>query len=142
MSVGIVVVSHSRALGEAAVELASQMVTSEPRVLVAAGTADGGLGTDAMAIQQAVEQLDSPDGVLVMVDLGSALMSADMALEFCDPEVAARTRITSAPLVEGLVAALVRASLGADLDKVAADAEQALDAKRRHLERVAARQGA
>lgn len=141
MSVGIVVVSHSRALAEGAVDLATQMVTTtQPRLAVASGTADGGLGTDAMAIQAAIEQVDEGDGVLVMVDLGSAVMSAEMALEFCDPDLAERVVVSSAPLVEGLVAAVVRAAQDAPLAQVVRDAEQALDAKKKHLDRVFTRQ--
>ena len=65
---------------------------------------------DAAAIAEAIERVGSPDGVLVLMDLGSALLSAEMALEFLDPELAGRVRLTPAALVEGLVAAVVTAS--------------------------------
>jgi phosphocarrier protein FPr len=129
--IGIVVVSHSRALGEAAVALAAEMVPEEarPRIAVAAGLDETTFGTDAVAISEAITEVDSPDGVLVLMDLGSALLSAEMALEFIDPDVAARVRLSAAPLVEGLVSALVTASTGADIDEVAAEAAGALAPK-------------
>lgn len=132
--IGIVVVSHSRPLAEAAVALATQMVPSGgPEVTVAAG-ADGGFGTDAAAISLAIQRVDSNDGVLVLLDLGSALLSTELALEFLDADLADRVRISSAPLVEGLLAAVVSASTGADLETVADEAAHALDAKRAHLD--------
>jgi multiphosphoryl transfer protein len=133
--IGIVVVSHSRALADAAVGLAREMVDADtgPNVVVAAGLDETTFGTDATAVSAGIEEVDSPDGVLVLLDLGSAVLSAEMALEFVDPEVAGRVRLSSAPLVEGLVAAVVLAATGADLDAVAAEAEQGLLAKQAHL---------
>lgn len=130
--IGIVAVSHSRALAEAARELALQMGgEAPPRVEVAAGTADGGLGTDAAAIADAIARADSGDGVLVLMDLGSAILSTEMALEFLAEPV--RTRLSPAPFVEGLVAAVVGAASGASLDDVAAQIADAGDAKRQQL---------
>jgi len=133
--IGIVVVSHSRALADAAVGLAEEMVAAEarPRIRVAAGLDETTFGTDAAAIAEAITDVDSADGVLVLLDLGSAVLSAEMALEFIDPETAERVRISPAPLVEGLVAAVVTASTGASLAEVAAEAEGGLAAKAEHL---------
>jgi len=78
--VGIVVVSHSRTLARAAVELATQMVPGNPPAVAVAAGLDNGFGTDAVAVQQAIEQVNSPDGVVVFCDLGSAVLSAEMAL--------------------------------------------------------------
>jgi len=132
--IGIVVVSHSRALATAAVGLAAEMVAEadRPVIAVAAGWTRpprhrcGGRG-------EAIGAADSPDGVLVLVDLGSAVLSAEMALEFVDPEVADRVVVSSAPLVEGLVAAVVLASTGAPIDAVVSEAKQGLAAKQDHL---------
>jgi dihydroxyacetone kinase phosphotransfer subunit len=130
--IGIVAVSHSRPLAEAARELALQMGgETPPRVEVAAGTADGGLGTDAAAIADAIARADTGDGVLVLMDLGSAILSTEMALEFLAEPV--RTRLSPAPFVEGLVAAVVGAASGAPLDDVAAQIADAGDAKRQQL---------
>jgi len=133
--IGIVVVSHSHALATAAVGLASEMVAADKRpvIAVAAGLDATTFGTDAMAVSEAISTADSPDGVLVLLDLGSAVLSAEMALEFVDPEAAERVRLSSAPLVEGLVAAVVTASTGASLDAVVAEAERGLLGKQDHL---------
>lgn len=127
--VGLVVVSHSRPLAEAAVELALQMVHGErPPIHIAAGMPDGGLGTDAMAVMAAIQEASAGAGVVVLVDLGSAVMSAEMACEFLDDE-ATDVRIVAAPFVEGLLAAAVLAAGGADLEEVAREATAALGPK-------------
>lgn len=133
--IGIVVVSHSRALAQAAVEFASQMVPdNRPQVAVAAGLDDGAFGTDAAAISLAISEVDSPDGVLVLIDLGSALLSSELAIEFLDADLAARVKISPAPLVEGLLAAIVTASTGASLAEVDQEARGALFSKSGHID--------
>jgi multiphosphoryl transfer protein len=133
--IGIVVVSHSRALAEAAVGLANEMVEddSRPAIAVAAGLDETTFGTDAAAVAEAIGSVDSPDGVLVLLDLGSAVLSAEMALEFLDPDTAGHVVVSAAPLVEGLVAAVVQASTGADIDSVADEAMRGLSGKQDHL---------
>ena len=128
--VGIVVVSHSHRLAEAAVELALQMAqATPPPIEIAAGLDDGAVGTDAVRVKQAIDNVASGDGVLVVMDLGSAVMSAEMALELRDsgrggpgdgPVV-----LSAAPLVEGLVAAVALAANGAPLSEVAEEAGRA-----------------
>ncbi|EWS81782.1 dihydroxyacetone kinase phosphoryl donor subunit DhaM [Brachybacterium phenoliresistens] len=135
---GIVVVSHSRALAEAAADLALQMVRDgAPRIEIAAGIEEPGggtaLGTDAAAISAAIEAAADDQGVVVLMDLGSAILSAQTALEFLDPELEGRVHLTFAPLVEGLVGAVVTAASGADADDVAGQAEIAVEAKRLQL---------
>lgn len=132
--VGLVVVSHSRPLADAAVELARQMLPGrEQAIEVAAGTDDGGLGTDAAAITAAITAADSGDGVVVLMDLGSAVMSAETALEFLDDDLRARVVLSPAALVEGLVGAAVVAAGGADRDRVATEALRGLAPKEAHL---------
>ncbi|VEG26094.1 dihydroxyacetone kinase phosphoryl donor subunit DhaM [Actinomyces howellii] len=136
--VAIVVVSHSRALAQAAVDLATGLVTGLDVVVeVAAGLEDGALGTDTgqilAAIETAARAPGGKDGVLVLADLGSSIMSAETALELADPELAARTRLSPAPLVEGLVGAYVAAGIGRSLEEVAAEAASAPEAKRRQM---------
>ncbi len=115
--------------------LASEMTDPDnrPVIKVAAGLDDQTFGTDAAAVSEAIAAADGGDGVLVLLDLGSAVLSAEMALEFLDPEVAQRVRLSSAPLVEGLVGAAVAAGAGADLATAADEAEQGLVAKTQHL---------
>lgn len=133
--IGIVVVSHSRALAQAAVDLAKEMVEADscPTMAVAAGLDDTTFGTDATAVSEALVEVDSPEGTLVLMDLGSAVLSSEMALEFVDPDLAERVHLSAAPLIEGLVSAVVTASSGASLSEVAREASDGLAAKREHL---------
>ena len=134
--VGIVVVSHSADLARAAVDLALQMVNGPaPRIEIAAGTADERLGTDAARVAQAVEATDDGEGVVVIMDLGSAILSAELALEFL-PEPGIKTRLVPAAFVEGIFAAVISAAGGAQLDAVARDAEEALEAKAAQLDQA------
>jgi phosphoenolpyruvate-protein phosphotransferase/dihydroxyacetone kinase phosphotransfer subunit len=138
VTVGLVVVSHSRALADAAVALAREMAPADLRIEVAAGLDDGSFGTDATAIGTAIGAADSGDGVVVLMDLGSAVLSTELALDLLDDPSdgsAARDRVllSPAPLVEGLVAAAVTAGGGADRAEVAAEAATALVAKQEHL---------
>ena len=131
-SVGIVLVSHSQALAEAALDLARRLIVAvDVPVELAAGLADGELGTDAGLIVSVVEPLaDRCDGVLVLADLGSGIMSVEMALEMLDPAVAERVRLSAAPFVEGLLGAYGAAGIGKDLPAVLTEADGAAEAKR------------
>ncbi len=131
--VGIVVVSHSPALAEAAVELAGEMLPDrEVPIAVAAGTSDDATGTDAAKVADAIASVSSGDGVLVVMDLGSAVLSAGLALELLGP-VEDEVVLSPGPFVEGLVAAAVTAGTGADLARVAAEAARGLLPKTRLL---------
>lgn len=131
--IGIVVVSHSAPLARAAVELALQMVPGErPPIALAAGAGEGIIGTDAVRVAEAITEVASPGGVLVMMDLGSAVLSAEMALDLLgDP--GCEVRLCSGPFVEGLMAAVVTSSTGATLDAVHTEALSALLPKQQHL---------
>lgn len=123
--VGMVLVSHSRRLAEGLKELLDQLAQGRVRIEAAGGTEDDSLGTDAVSIQAAVEAADQGDGVLVLMDLGSAVLSARTALELLPPDLAARTVLGEGPLVEGAVAAAVEASAGSSLEEVRRVAEEA-----------------
>lgn len=114
-------------------DLASQMLPGPetPPIEVASGLDDTTLGTDATAVSAAIEKkVGNCDGILVLVDIGSALLSAEMALDLLDADIASKVKISTAPLVEGAVVAAVMASTGAELEVVAAEAEKkALDPK-------------
>lgn len=86
-------------------------------------------GTDPVAIAEAIEAVYNDDGVLVLMDLGSAVIGGQVALELLPPELRARVRICSGPFVEGAMAAAVQASIGMDLEAVAREAEEAMQAK-------------
>jgi multiphosphoryl transfer protein len=127
--VGIVVVSHSEALAEGVVAVAREMGGADLALQAAGGTEEPGvLGTDAERVRAAIELAMSPDGVLVLMDLGSALMSAEFAVELLG-DAPGRVVLSEAPLVEGAVAAAAAASGGASLDEVAAEARGALAMK-------------
>ncbi|MNK69196.1 PTS-dependent dihydroxyacetone kinase, phosphotransferase subunit DhaM [compost metagenome] len=128
--IGIVVVSHSSMLAAGLKALADQL-GSPARLLLAAGVDDPDhpIGTDAIAVMSAIEEADDGSGVLVLMDLGSALLSAETALELLPPELSARVRLCPAPLVEGTLAAVVAAGSGMTLDEVAAEALGALGPK-------------
>lgn len=137
-TVGIVVVSHSRALGTAAVALAREVAGADVPIAVAAGLDDTTMGTDAAAIATAIATTDRGAGVVVLMDLGSAVLSAELALDLledvgADPATRERTLLCPGPLVEGLVVAAATASTGADRNMVSRDAAAALGPKRTHL---------
>lgn len=133
--VGLVVVSHSRSLATSAVALAAEMLHGRPlRIEVAAGLDDTTFGTDAVAIMGAIERADGPAGVVVLMDLGSALLSTELALDLLqDPSLRDRVTLSPAPLVEGLIVAAVAAAGGAGRAEVAAEARDALLGKSGHL---------
>src|SRR5437764_4878134 len=86
-AVGLVVVSHSRALAKAAVALAAEMVHGRTfRVAVAAGLDESTFGTDAVRIRAAIEEMDGPRGVVVLMDLGSAVLSAELAVDLLEDQ--------------------------------------------------------
>jgi len=132
--VGIVIVSHSRRIAQGVVDLAREM-GGEDVVLLAAGGTDeeGALGTDAMRVLTAIDESYSDDGVLVLMDLGSAVMSAEMAVEMIEESRRERVLLCEAPLVEGAVAAATAAKLGRTLDEVAQEARGGLLGKQTHL---------
>jgi PTS hybrid protein len=123
--VGIVIVSHSAKVAEGTRELAMQMASKNLKILAAGGLEDGSIGTDAVRIQHAAEQADSGEGVCILADLGSGILSAQTALEFLEDGLRDRTRIADAPIVEGTISAAVSSSIGSTLDEVVASAEEA-----------------
>jgi phosphoenolpyruvate-protein phosphotransferase/dihydroxyacetone kinase phosphotransfer subunit len=133
--VGLVIVSHSSRLAEGVAELARSMAGPEARVATAGGLEgpDSPLGTDATRVMQAIESVYSDEGVLVLMDLGSAVLNAVLALDLLPPEYRERVLLCGAPLVEGAVAAAAQARSGAALHRVAEEARLALRAKQEQL---------
>lgn len=118
--IGLVIVSHSARLAEGVCELAAQMAQGKVRLAPAGGTDDpqSPIGTDAVKVLAAIESVYDPDGVILLADLGSAVLSAETALELLDEPRRARVRLSPASLVEGAVAAAALAAAGAGLDEV------------------------
>jgi dihydroxyacetone kinase phosphotransfer subunit len=125
--VGIVLVSHSVRLAEGAADLAAQVGGGTVTVVAAGGTDDGGLGTSAAKVERALRLAEGGAGVLVLPDLGSAVLTVRALLEdLLDVAVA----LADAPFVEGAVAAAVAAAAGADLTAVTKAAEEAWHARK------------
>src|ERR1700679_4201961 len=126
--VGIVLVSHSRALALSVQELVRSMTGPALPLASAAGTGEDHkeLGTDAVEIAEAIVSIKGPEGVLVLMDMGSAILSAETALDLLDEPLRANIRFCAAPFVEGAVASGVTANLGAPLEEVCTEALAAL----------------
>jgi len=123
--VGLVFVSHSALIAEGLVDVARQMAP-DAALAAAGGTDDGGIGTSFALVSAGIAAVDAGVGVVVLCDLGSAILTAETALDFLDDDaVRARVRIVDAPLVEGGVAAAVAAQTGRSLDEVVAAAQSA-----------------
>jgi multiphosphoryl transfer protein len=133
--VSLVLVSHSRPLALALKDLVQQVAGGNVAIQVAAGVGPEReeFGTDAVEIMEAIQSVYSEAGVLVLMDLGSAVISAEMALEFLPPEMQEKVVFCAAPLVEGAIAAAVQAGLGSPLREVCAEARQALVPKQEQL---------
>ena len=101
MTVGLVIVSHSEKLASGVAELAEQMTHGSITIVAAGGAGNDVIGTSVDTIQQAIEQASGPDGVLVLLDMGSALLSTEMALEMLNDEQRTQLSLTTAPVFEG-----------------------------------------
>ncbi|WP_130808262.1 dihydroxyacetone kinase phosphoryl donor subunit DhaM, partial [Senegalia massiliensis] len=112
--IGIVIVSHSQKIADGVIELISQMAQSSINIIPAAGTDDNRIGTDVIKIKNAIIKADSGDGVVVLADIGSSVMSTEIAFEMLDNELRQRVFIADAPLVEGAIGAVVQVSIGGD----------------------------
>jgi phosphoenolpyruvate---glycerone phosphotransferase subunit DhaM len=127
-SVGIVLVSHSAELADGAADLAAQVSGGTVPIVAAGGTDDGDLGTSAAKVERALRQADQGAGVVVLPDLGSAVLVVKAVLE--DLSGTGSVLLADAPFVEGAVAATVTAAAGGDLKAVAAAAEEARHARK------------
>ena len=120
--VSLLIVSHSAQLAAGVKEFAEQVAGGKVQIADAGGAADGSLGTSVDHIQERLQQVASPDGTLVLVDLGSAVLSVEMAIEALG---AGRVQISDAPLVEGAYLAAIEASAESSLEETAIAALQA-----------------
>ena len=115
--VSLVLLSHSRKIVEGTKELAEEMARDAP-IFVAGGTDDGEMGSSYELIKDAIEKAYGPDGVIILYDLGSSVMTAALVLEELDENMRARIKVMNAPLVEGAIAAAVEINSGASLEEV------------------------
>ncbi|UKS54312.1 dihydroxyacetone kinase phosphoryl donor subunit DhaM [Mycoplasma feriruminatoris] len=116
--VGIVVISHSNKVANGVVELAKQMA-NEVKIIPAGGTKDNQIGTDIDLIIDAINKAWDPnDGVILLFDLGSALMNAQMAIEMLDDEKQNKVEVVDAALVEGTILAAVNSSMNKSIKEI------------------------
>ena len=112
--VGLVIVSHSENLAKSVVELTSIMAPGA-RIAPAGGMDDGGFGTSFEKIQAAIDSVYSDDGVLVLVELGSAVMTTEMVIEMFEGK---KVEMVDCPLVEGAVVATIDSAGGMSFDDI------------------------
>ena len=123
-TVSIVIVSHSRDIAKGTADMVRQMVGKEIRVAYCGGDPDGGLGTSVQLIIDAINDVWSPKGVAILVDLGGAETNSEMAIEMLPEDWRSRVVICNAPIVEGAVMAATEAAGGSSLEQVRAVAEE------------------
>ena len=127
--VGIVIVSHSKQIADGTKELIDQVASKQKGIIAAGGMEDGSIGTDAMRISEAIKQANDGDGVVVLADLGSGIMSAETAIELLEDEHI-DVRLADAPIVEGAITASITAACGSSIEEVIAAAEQTRTVKK------------
>ncbi|HBE87104.1 MAG TPA: dihydroxyacetone kinase, partial [Lachnoclostridium sp.] len=115
--VGLVIVSHSDSLAKSVVEL-TKIMASNARIAPAGGLEDGSFGTSFEKIQAAIESVYSDDGVLVLMDMGSAVMTTEMVIEMLEEK---KVEMVDCPLVEGAVVASIDAASGMDFETIKGD---------------------
>jgi PTS hybrid protein len=125
--VGILLVSHSADLAAGAADLAGQVSGGAVPIVAAGGTDDGVLGTSAAKVARGLSDADAGAGVVVLSDLGSAVLTVRAVLE---ERRWNRVIMADAPFVEGAVAATVTAAAGGDIKAVASAAEEARHARK------------
>ncbi len=127
--VGIVIVSHSNKIADGIKELIDQVASKHQGIFAAGGMEDGSIGTDAMRISEAIKSANDGDGVVILADLGSGIMSAETAIELLEDEHI-DARLADAPIVEGSITAAITAVCGSNIDEVITAAEQTRTVKK------------
>ena len=121
--VGVLIVSHSKKAAEGIYELAVQMAGKDHRVVAVGGMEDGSIGTDALRIKEGIEQANGGEGVVLLADLGSGILSSQMAIDLLEEDIP--VQIADAPFLEGAISAAVQAASGGNLKEVIEAAELA-----------------
>lgn len=116
--VGIVIISHSNKIAEGVTEMALQMNPEVP-IIPAGGTKDNEIGTDINKISDAIKKVYSDDGVMILFDLGSAYMNAQMAIDFLEEDIDTnKVQIIDCALIEGAIAAAVQSGIGSNIEEI------------------------
>lgn len=128
--IGIVIVSHSSKVAEGIKDIADQMNDGSVTLIAAGGADNGRIGTNTLKILEALEQLKDSKSILVFVDLGSASMSSQMAIDMLDEEIKNKIMIVDAPLIEGVIAATIQATTTDDIESVISTAIESKDLRK------------
>ena len=123
--VGLVLVSHSAAIAEGLAELVGQVAGPDVEIVAAGGGPDGSLGTDGGKVLDALRHAAAGGGAVVLVDIGSSVLTVRAALEELSAAERKRILVADAPLVEGAIAAGAAASMGCSSPEVLQAAEEA-----------------
>ena len=125
------IVSHSWKVAEGVCDIAREMAQGFTGLIPAGGLEDGSIGTDAQKIADAIVEADSGDGVVILADIGSSIMSSEAAIELLeDDNRKINAVIADAPILEGAVCAVVEAAAGGSLDSVLKSAEESKEASK------------
>lgn len=116
--VSIVIVSHSKKIADGIIDLGNEMVNEKVKVVSAAGLDDDKLGTDANKVLVKIKEVYSKDGVIIIADIGSSIMSTELAIDMLDEGLKENVVLADAPIVEGSIVAIVEASVGSSLARV------------------------
>jgi len=130
---GVIIVSHSEKLAEGLRDIVMEMNDGSVEVIAAGGADDGRIGTNTTKIKNAIEALAKRDQILIFVDLGSAVICSETAIELLeDGELEKKVHIVDAPLVEGVIGGVIQATICNDLEKIIATAKEGASLKKVH----------
>jgi PTS hybrid protein len=128
--IGLVIVSHSNKISEGVVDLCYEMAGEDLKIISAGGTSDGRIGTDPMLIKESIEKTYDGDGVVILADIGSSIMSSELAIEMLEEGIKEKVHILDAPIVEGSIAVSVQASISNDMEEIKKAAEEARNTRK------------
>ncbi len=116
--IGLILVSHSEKITEGIKDLVMEMTKDAVPIISAGGTSDGRLGTSADKIIDAINELSNCNNILIFTDIGSSIMSSEIALDLVDEELKNKCILVDAPLVEGAFVAGVQSMVSDDVNLV------------------------
>lgn len=122
---GVVLVSHSALIAEGLRDLVNEMNDGSVPVIAAGGADEGRIGTSAIKIMNAFEELEDCDHILIYADLGSSILSAETALDLVDEDLAEKCQLVDCPIVEGALAGVVQATMAESVEEIIAASEDA-----------------
>jgi phosphoenolpyruvate---glycerone phosphotransferase subunit DhaM len=128
--VGFVIVSHSSKVAEGVKDIAEEMNMGNAKIIAAGGADEGRIGTNTLKIKDCIEEIYDGDHILLFADLGSAVLSAEQAIDMLDEEIKKKVTIVDAPLVEGTITAVIMAGATDDLQDIIARAEDSKNLKK------------